>query len=100
MSKYNGWSNMPTWQVANDILNHHQWDDSESITVEYLKELVDNAVFDNTGVATSALIAGYARRFLRDVNWNELVEAYNTRPIITDVLTTKEYMSLKSNIDG
>ena len=91
---------MATWQVANDILNHHQWDDSESITVEYLKELVDNAVFDNTGVATSALIAGYARRFLRDVNWNELVEAYNTRPIITDVLTTKEYTSLKSNIDG
>ena len=97
---YNGWSNMAKWQVANDILNHHQWDDSESITAEYLKELVDNAVFDNTGVATSALIAGYARRFLRDVNWNELVEAYNTRPIITDVLTTKEYMSLKSNIDG
>ena len=75
---YNGWSNMATWQVANDILNHHQWDDSESITIEYLKELVNNAVFDNTGVATSALIAGYARRFLRDVNWEELAEVYQT----------------------
>ena len=69
---------MATWQVANDILNHHQWDDSESITTEYLKELVDNAVFDDTGVTTSALIAGYARRFLRDVNWNELAEVYQT----------------------
>jgi hypothetical protein len=69
---------MATWQVANDILNHHQWDDSESITIEYLKDLVDNAVFDNTGVATSALIAGYARRFLRDVNWEELAEVYQT----------------------
>jgi hypothetical protein len=69
---------MATWQVANDILNHHQWDDSESITIEYLKNLVDNAVFDNTGVATSALIAGYARRFLRDVNWEELAEVYQT----------------------
>lgn len=75
---YNGWSNMATWQVAHDILNHHQWDDSESITIEYLKELVDNAVFDDTGVTTSALIAGYARRFLRDVNWNELAEVYQT----------------------
>ena len=75
---YNGWSNMATWQVAHDILNHHQWDDSESITIEYLKELVDNAVFDNTGVTTSALIAGYARKFLRDVNWNELAEVYQT----------------------
>lgn len=83
---YNGWNNMATWQVANDILNHHQWDDSESITIEYLKELVNNAVFDNTGVATSALIAGYARRFLKDVNWDELVEVYNTRSLITNVL--------------
>ena len=91
MSKYNGWSNMATWQVANDILNHHQWDDSESITAEYLKDLVDNAVFDNTGVPTNALIAGYARKFLKDVNWDELVEVYNTRSLITNVL--------KPNID-
>jgi len=75
---YNGWSNMATWQVAHDILNHHQWDDSESITIEYLKELVNNAVFENTGVTTSALIAGYARRFLKDVNWGELAEVYQT----------------------
>ena len=86
---YNGWSNMATRQVAHDILNHHQWDDSESITTEYLKELVNNAVFDNTGVATSALIAGYARRFLRDVNWNELAEVYQSDRLIQ-----------KLNIDG
>ena len=86
---YNGWSNMATWQVAHDILNHHQWDDSESITTEYLKELVNNAVFDNTGVTTSALIAGYARRFLNDVNWNELAEVYQSDRLIQ-----------KLNIDG
>ena len=86
---YNGWSNMATWQVAHDILNHHQWDDSESITTEYLKELVNNAVFDNTGVTFSALIAGYARRFLRDVNWNELAEVYQT-----------DRLTQKLNIDG
>jgi len=68
---------MATWQVAHDILNNHQWDDSESITTEYLKELVNNAVFENTGVTTSALISGYARRFLKDVNWEELVNTYN-----------------------
>ena len=86
---YNGWSNMATWQVANDILNHHQWDDSESITTEYLKELVNNAVFDNTGVATSALIAGYAKRFLINVNWKELAEVYQT-----------DRLTQKLNIDG
>ena len=74
---YNGWSNMATWQVANDILNHHQWDDSESITTEYLKALVNNAVFENTGVTTSALISEYARGFLKNVNWEELVNTYN-----------------------
>jgi hypothetical protein len=77
MSKCNGWSNMATWQVAHDILNNHQWDDSESITTEYLKELVDNAVFENTGVTTSALISEYARGFLKDVDWEELVNTYN-----------------------
>jgi hypothetical protein len=77
MSKCNGWSNMATWQVAHDILNNHQWDDSESITTEYLKELVDNAVFENTGVTTSALISEYARGFLKNVNWEELVNTYN-----------------------
>jgi hypothetical protein len=68
---------MATWQVAHDILNNHQWDDSESITTEYLKELVDNAVFENTGVTTSALISEYARGFLKNVNWEELVNTYN-----------------------
>jgi hypothetical protein len=77
MSKCNGWSNMATWQVAHDILNNHQWDDSESITTEYLKELVDNAVFENTGVTTSALVSEYARGFLKNVNWEELVNTYN-----------------------
>ena len=77
MSKCNGWSNMATWQVANDILNCYEWDDSESITTEYLKELVDNAVFENTGVKTSALISEYARGFLKNVNWEELVNTYN-----------------------
>ena len=86
---YNGWNNYATFRVANDILNHHQWDDSESITIEYLKELVNNAVFDNTGVTTSTLIAGYAKCFLSNVNWNELAEIYQT-----------DRLTQKLNIDG
>ncbi len=74
---YNGWSNYATFRVHNDILNHHQWDDSESITIEYLKDLVNNAVFENSSVRTSALVSEYARRFLKDVDWEELVETYN-----------------------
>lgn len=75
---YNGWSNRATWQVAQDILNHHQWDDSESITVEYLKELVDNVVFNNSSVHSNDLMREYAWHFLKNVNWGELAEVYQT----------------------
>jgi len=76
MIKYNGYNNFATWRVAHDILNHHQWDDSEEITIDYLKELVDNAVFDNTGVPTNSLLANYARITLNGVNWAELADLY------------------------
>lgn len=77
MSKeYNGWSNYATFRVANDLLNHHQWDDSESITVKYLRELVKNWVFENTGAV--GLIVDYANLFLNNVNWEELAEVYQT----------------------
>jgi hypothetical protein len=76
MNKYNGYNNFATWRVAHDILNHHQWDGSEEVTIDYLKELVDNAVFDNTGVTTNSLLASYARITLNGVDWAELADLY------------------------
>lgn len=73
---YNGWSNYATFRVANDLLNHYQWDDSENITVEYLRDLVKNWVFENTGAV--GLIVDYANLFLNNVNWEELAEVYQT----------------------
>ena len=75
--KHSGWSNFATWKVAHEILNFHQWDDSEKITIDYLKALVDNAVFDNTGVPSTSLIASFARLYLYEVNWVELLNAYS-----------------------
>ena len=76
MNKYNGYNNFATWRVAHDILNHHQWDGSEEVTIDYLKELVDNAVFDNTGVPATSLLASYARMTLNGVDWAELADLY------------------------
>ncbi len=73
---YNGWNNYATFRVANDILNHHQWDDSETISEEYLRNIVQNFVFENSGAV--GLIVDYANLFLNNVNWNELAEVYQT----------------------
>ena len=81
---YNGWSNYATFRVANDLLNSWQWDDSETISEEYLRDIVQNCVFENTGAV--GLIVDYANLFLNNVDWDELVEVYSTRSLITNVL--------------
>ena len=46
--------------------------------VKYLKELVDNVVFDNSSVHSNDLMREYAWHFLKNVNWGELAEVYQT----------------------
>ena len=81
---YNGWNNYATFRVHHDILNGYQWDEGEDIYVDLLKAIVENCVFENTGAV--GLIVDYANLFLNNVDWDELVEAYNTRSLITNVL--------------
>lgn len=71
--KYNGWTNYATWRVNLEILGDIQWDSDETITVDYLKEIVENVVFDNSGCQGS-LVADYARAFLSEVNYYEIAE--------------------------
>jgi len=72
--KYNGWTNYATWRVNLEILGDIQWASDETITVDYLKEIVENVVFDNSGCQGS-LVADYARAFLSEVNYYEIAEA-------------------------
>jgi len=71
--KYNGWTNYATWRVNLEILGDIQWASDETITVDYLKEIVENVVFDNSGCQGS-LVEDYAREFLSDVNYYEIAE--------------------------
>ena len=72
--KYNGWTNYATWRVNLEILGDIQWASDETITVDYLKEIVENVVFDNCG-CDGSLVADYARSFLSDVNYYEIAES-------------------------
>lgn len=72
--KYNGWTNYATWRVNLEILGDIQWASDETITVDYLKEIVENVVFDNSGCQGS-LVEDYARAFLSNVNYYEIAEA-------------------------
>ena len=72
--KYNGWTNYATWRVNLEILGDIQWASDETITVDYLKEIVENVVFDNCG-CDGSLVADYARVFLSDVNYYEIAES-------------------------
>ena len=76
---YNGWSNYATFRVANDLLNSWQWDGSETISIEYLRDIVQNCVFENSGAV--GLIVDYANLFLNEVNWTELVDLYNSNTL-------------------
>ena len=72
--KHNGWTNYATWRVHLEILGDIQWASDETITVDYLKEIVENVVFDNCG-RDGSLVADYARSFLSDVNYYEIAES-------------------------
>jgi len=84
---YNGWNNYATFRVHNDILNSWQWDGSETISEEYLRDIVQNCVFENSGAV--GLIVDYANLFLNKVDWKEIAEVYNTN-ILTRKLNINE----------
>jgi hypothetical protein len=76
--KYNGWNTYATWLVNVTITSDIRWDDYEGpITSDYLEEIVEDIVFNNT-VEKDCLAADFARVFLYDVDYQELAEAINS----------------------
>ena len=80
-NKYNGWSNYATWRINLELFN--DWDFTEEVLesddegwrpdVDYLKDLVENWVFENhTG--SLGLVEDYARAFVDQVNFHEILE--------------------------
>ena len=74
---YNGWSNYATWRVNLEILGDIQWveEEIEILSPEMLEEYVENAVFENNGISGHlGLMEDYARAFLSNVNYYEILE--------------------------
>lgn len=72
-NKYNGWSNYATWRVNLEILGDIEWAEDDKPTIEYLKDIVENCVFDNLA-ERNGLAVDYARAFLNEVNYHEILE--------------------------
>ncbi len=79
---YNGWTNYATWRINLEIIDGIDW--SEEITegntfediselVDYLKQIVDNAVSDDNKDANT-LAYDYACAFIQEVNFYEIAE--------------------------
>ena len=73
-NEYNGWANYPTWRVNLEILGDIQWVESEIeiLSPEMLEVYVENVVFDYAG--HFGLVEDYARAFLNNVNYHEILE--------------------------
>ena len=99
--KYNGWSNYATWRINMELLGNYDfsWDvlesDNESWRpdVNYLKDLVENWVFDNSG--KMGLIEDYARAFVDQVNYHEILE--HILEDISNENEAREFLNTKEN---
>ena len=77
INDYNGWTNYATWRINLEILGDIQWDEYEEfemIDEDTLKEYVENAVFDNYS-GNMGLMEDYARAFLANVNYREILDS-------------------------
>ena len=43
--KHNGWTNYATWRVNLEIIDGYDWYENEHVDADYVKELVEDAVF-------------------------------------------------------
>ena len=73
VNKYNGWTNYATWRVNLEILGDIQFVEDDNVSVETLEEIVESTVFDNLP-EKNGLATDYARAFLNEVNYDEILE--------------------------
>ena len=101
-NKYNGWSNYATWRINMELFN--DWDFTEEVLesddegwrpdVDYLKDLVENCVFDNHH-GHMGLMEDYARSFVDQVNFHEILE--HILEDIDNELKARGFLNTKEN---
>jgi len=72
--EYNGWSNYATWRINLELFSDMDYKDyfDEFPDTEALEDYVENVVFDYSG--DFGLVEDYARAFLNNVNYHEILE--------------------------
>ena len=83
--RHNGWTNYATWRVNLEIIDGHDWYECEHVDADYVKELVENAVFGTLIGDGNGLVEDYANAFLSEVNYHEIAEN-----IINESINEKE----------
>ena len=74
-NEYNGWTNYATCRVQLEIFDSMHVEDyfDEFPDVDDLKDYVENVVFENYH-GTLGLVEDYARVFLSEVNYHEILQ--------------------------
>ena len=72
--KHNGWTNYATWRVNLEIIDGYDWYECEHVDADYVKELVEDAVFGTLIGNGNGLVEDYANAFLSEVNYHEIAE--------------------------
>ena len=72
--KHNGWTNYATWRVNLEIIDGYDWYECEHVDADYVKELVEDAVFGTLIGNGNGLVESYANAFLSEVNYHEIAE--------------------------
>jgi hypothetical protein len=72
--RHNGWTNYATWRVNLEIIDGYDWYECEHVDADYVKELVENAVFGTLIGNGNGLVEDYANAFLSEVNYHEIAE--------------------------
>ena len=72
--RHNGWTNYATWRVNLEIIDGHDWYECEHVDADYVKELVEDAVFGTLIGNGNGLVEDYANAFLSEVNYHEIAE--------------------------
>ena len=68
--RHNGWTNYATWRVNLEIIDGYDWYECEHVDADYVKELVEDAVFgDGPELKKDLLKDSYAHAFLSEVNY-------------------------------
>jgi hypothetical protein len=73
--EYNGWTNYATWRVNLELFSDMDYKDyfDKFPDTEALEDYVENVVFENYN-DTLGLVEDYARAFLNNVNYYEILE--------------------------